>query len=94
MTAAKANILCRLGRAVFKIDAPAQDIQGFLGRNAADLRSIGFRDVVARVGQTVQKLPIVGQEDQTFRVNIQPANRAQHGLVAQVYQIRHEACGV
>ena len=94
MTAAKADILCRLGRAVFKVDAPAQDIQGFLGRNAADLRSIGFRNVVARVGQTVQELPVVSQEDQAFRVNIQPADRAQHGLVAQVYQIRHEACSM
>lgn len=94
MTAAKSDILCRLGRAVFKVDPSAQDVQGFLGRNAADLRPIGFRDMVARVGQTVQELAIVGQKDQSFRVNVQSPDRAQHRLVAQVHQIRHEACGM
>ena len=94
VTAAKPDVLCRLGRAVFKVDPSAQDIQRFLGRNAADLRPIGFWDMVSRVGQTVQELAIVGQKDQAFRVNVQSPNRAQHRLVAQVHQIRHEACGM
>ena len=94
VTAAKPDVLCRLGRAVFKVDPSAQDIQRFLGRNAADLRPIGFRDMVARVSQTVQELAIVGQKDQSFRVNVQSPDRAQHRLVAQVHQIRHEACGM
>jgi len=66
MTAAKPDILCRLGRAVFKVDSPAQDVQRFLGRNAAHLRPVGLWDMVARVGQAVQKLAVVGQEDQAL----------------------------
>lgn len=94
VAAAKADILCRLGRAIFEIDSPAQDIQGFLGRNAADLRPVGFRDMIAWMGQTVQEFTVIGQENQAFRINVQPADRAQHGLVAQIHQIRYEACGM
>lgn len=88
VAAAETDILGRLGRAVFEVDPPAQDVQRFLGRNAAHLRPIGLWDMVARVGQTVQKLAVVGQEDQAFRVNVQSPDRAEHRLIAQIHQVR------
>jgi len=66
VAAAETDILSGLSRAVFEINPSAQNVQRLLGRNAAHLRPVGLWDMVARVGQAVQKLAVVGQEDQAL----------------------------
>jgi len=94
MTAAQAHILRGLGRTIFESDAPAQDVQRFLRGNAAHFCAIRFGDMVARMGQLVEKLPIVREKNQAFRVYVEAAHRAQHWLVSQIYQLRDQTGGM
>ena len=94
VTPAKAHILGGLSRTVFQVDATAQNIQRLLCGNAAHFRPVRFRDMVTRVCQAIQKLAIVGEKNQAFRIDIQPPDRAQHRLIAQIHEVRDEAGGV
>ncbi len=87
VAAAKADILGGLGGAVLQIDAPAQNIQGFLGGDAAHFRAVGFGDMIAGMRELVKKIAVVGEKNQAFRVYIEPSYRAQHRLVAQIHQV-------
>ena len=88
------DILGRPGQAVVEHDAPAQALQSVFGRDAGDGNAVRFRDMVARVGQLEQKIPVIREEDQPLAVGIQPPDRPQHRLAADVHQIRDHLPGV
>ncbi len=89
-----ADALGGLGRAVFQVDATAQNIQRSLCRDASDFCAIGFGDMVARMGQLEQKVAVVSEEDQALGIGVQPAYGAQHRLVAQICKFRHQPARV
>lgn len=60
----------------------------------ADRRQIGLGDVVARMGHVVEKITVVGQKQQAFGLDIEPAHRPQHRAVRQIDQFGHDVHGV
>ncbi len=90
----QANILGRARHAVIQQDSFAEtlDVRGIgypLHRHA-----VGFRNMVARMGQLEQKIAVISQKDQSFTVFVQPPHGPQHRLPADVDQIRHQPPGM
>jgi hypothetical protein len=57
----------------------AQPLQGFLIRNAVDLREVELGHAVARMGEGVGEGPVVGEEEQALALRIQAPHRVQAG---------------
>ena len=88
--AAHDDVLRRRGEAVFQVHAARQFVQGGGVGDAAHVSAVRLGDVVLGVGQLVQKVAVIGQEDQTLRVRVQPPDRAQHGAAGQFNQFRDQ----
>lgn len=91
---AHAYVFGGLGDAVFQANAERELLQRFRAGNAAHGGPVGLRHVVLGMGQSVEKIAVVGQEDQTLAVRIQPADRTQHRLALQIHQVRDKASRV
>ena len=81
-------------RAVVQGHAARQTAQVVGIGDARDRGAVGLGDVVARVGQSVQELAVIGQENQSIAVGIETAHGAQQGLVLKVHQVGDDARGV
>ncbi len=92
--AQQAHILSRPGQAVIQHDSLAEPLQRLGIGHALHLHAVGLRDVVAGVGHLEQEIAVVGHKNQPVAVGVQPPHRAQHGLAADVHQIRHQPSGV
>jgi hypothetical protein len=69
--------LGRCGRAVLQADTAAQLLQLPLGGRAGQADPVGLGHPVARMGQMVGELAVVGQQDQARGVSVEPADRIQ-----------------
>ena len=67
--------LRRQGRAVFEHHAPAQRLQCGLVDLTLDLGQVGLGLLVPGIGQTMRQGAVVGQQQQTLTVPIQPPSR-------------------
>ena len=94
LAAHQPDILGRPRHAVVEHDAPAQTLQRVVARDARHSDPVRFRDMVARVGHLEQKVAVVGQKDEALTVGIQPPDRPQHRLAADVYEIGHHLPGM
>lgn len=65
----------RQGKTVFEVHALTQLLQGIVIGNMFNLYPVCFWEFVARVGNQLLHLTIVGQQEQAFTVPIQPASR-------------------
>lgn len=90
----QAHVLGRSRHAVVQHDAPAQALQGIFAGNARNGNAVGFRNMVARVGQLEQKITVIGEKNQPFAVSVEPPDRPKHWLSADVYQVRHHLPGM
>ena len=92
---ARAGAPARARSAVVELDPVAQRAQRALARRAAgDLRAVGARHLVARMGQAVRQLAVVGQQDQAGGVGVEPADRVQARAVGHELDDRRAAVGV
>jgi hypothetical protein len=88
------DILGGTRHAVIQQDSLAEtlDIRGIgypLHRN-----TVGFRNMVARMGQLKQKIAVISQKYQPFTVLVEPTHRTQHRLPADVNQICDQTPGM
>ncbi|HWO18347.1 MAG TPA: hypothetical protein VNO30_06210 [Kofleriaceae bacterium] len=82
-------------RAVVELHALAQLLQVLLCEPAMHLDVIRFRDVARRSEQPRRELPVVGQEQHAFRIEVEPADWLDwHWQVRQVVHHRRAAAVV
>ena len=65
----------RSGRAVLQLYAQAQLVQLFLRHNARNLNKVGFVNLMARVHQRLCQSAVIRQQQQSFGIEVQAANR-------------------
>lgn len=78
------NIFCRLGWAIIQHNAARDASQGIGVGHSANHSPVGFWYMIFRVRQLKQKVAIVSQEDQAFRVGVESPHRTQHGATRQL----------
>ncbi len=88
--AQQAHILGGLAHAIIQHDPLTQPLQCLGIRHALHFHAVCLRDMVARMGHLEQEIAVVGHKDQTIAISIETPDGAQHGLAANVHQIRHE----
>lgn len=71
-----------LGRRAVEVDAPAPPIEDAIARKPPHPNPVGFRDVVARVGQTLGQLAVVDEQQRAAGVGIEPTDGMQAGPLA------------
>lgn len=76
-------------RTVLQIDAAGQSAQGPVGGNADNEGGVRLGDPVARVGNPVGEITVVGDEDQAFGVRIEPPHRVE--ALVTVDEVDHRA---
>ncbi len=80
------DTLSRSREAIFQLNSLGQSPQCALGGRARDRGEVGFRDMVARMGQTMDECAVVGKEEKAFAGNIQAAYMPEHWLARQIDQ--------
>ena len=70
--------------AVLELDSVAQPGEGVERRRAHDVRLVDLRHAVARVGQAVREVAVVGEQERAGRVDVEPPDGDDARLV------RHE----
>src|SRR5712692_4403467 len=63
--------------AVFQLDATTQTIDRAIRRYALHLYLVNFLNAIARRGNVIREVAVVGQQQQTLRVEIQASHRMQ-----------------
>ena len=63
------------GRAVVQLDALRQPCNDVVARLSDDLGDVGLLDAVPRMGESMSERPVVGEEQHTRRVAVEPADR-------------------
>src|SRR5699024_12304361 len=61
-----------LNEAVLEVDSGPEDGPGVLGLLTLDLGEVGLRDFVARMGQALAQLSVVGLQDDPFGLRVKP----------------------
>src|SRR5262245_48555005 len=77
--------MLRLDVAFAEVDAVEQSFQVFWCRRASDEREIRFLDAEAGMHQPMREIAVVGEEQQTFAVLVESADR-----VNTLGDLRHE----
>ena len=66
---------CRGRHAVLQLYAHPEQIQFLLRHNARHRHLIGLIDLMAGMGQSLSQFPIIGQQQQSFCIVVQPSHR-------------------
>ena len=61
-------------RPVVELDAVAEPLERLVGGVALDLGLVDLLDLVARMGEPVRQLAVVGEQERAGRVGVEPAD--------------------
>jgi len=88
------HILCGPRFSIFQLNAACNQLKSFVTGSSRHLHGICLADLVAGMGELVEEVAVVGEENQTFAVHIQAADGAQQRLGLQIDQACHRFCAM